>query len=189
MSDANYVNLYVAIYECESTGGSEWVLEDRILLKNVELPKVDLALDKTVFEPQDKKVAAMAKIQRNLGGNEGYYGGRAGGGLAKVPSLATMNRLKDGLPSSSAECLVQARLVQLDWVSTEDGSHILTVSVANKVMLLTTVSSEIAQANMTAAAEARKELHSSQKRPLLRKSSSLSLQPVVDEWRWMTFRR
>merc|ERR550519_3215808 len=43
---------------------------------------------------------------------------------------------------------------------------------------------------MTAAAEARKELHSSsQKRPLLRKSSSLSLQPVVDEWRWMTFRR
>ena len=198
VSDTNYVNLYVAIYECESTGGSEWVLEDRILLKNVELPKVDLALDKTVFEPQDKKVAAMAKIQRNLGGNEGYYGGRAGGGLAKVPSLATMNRLKGGgggggggggLPSSSAECLVQARLVQLDWVSTEDGSHILTVSVANKVMLLTTVSSEIAQANMTAAAEARKELHTSQKRPLLRKSSSLSLQPVVDEWRWMTFRR
>ena len=40
--DTNYVNLYVAIYECESTGGSEWVLEDRILLKNVELPKVDL---------------------------------------------------------------------------------------------------------------------------------------------------
>merc|ERR1719336_806334 len=75
-ADTNYVNLYVAIYECESTGGSEWVLEDRILLKNVELPKVDLALDRTVFEPQDKKVAAMAKIQRNLGGklseNEGY---------------------------------------------------------------------------------------------------------------------
>merc|ERR550519_2526968 len=43
---------------------------------------------------------------------------------------------------------------------------------------------------MTSAAEARKELHkSSQKRPLLRKSSSIGLQPVVDEWRWMTFRR
>ena len=83
----------------------------RILLKNVELPKGDLALDKTVFEPQDKKVAAMAKIQRNLGGklsdNEGYFGGRAGGGLAKVPSLATMNRLRGGMPSSSEECLVQ----------------------------------------------------------------------------------
>merc|ERR1719310_942256 len=43
---------------------------------------------------------------------------------------------------------------------------------------------------MTSAAEARKELHkSNQKRPLLRKSSSINVQPVVDEWRWMTFRR
>ena len=194
--NTNYVNLYVAIYECESTGGSEWVLEDRILLKNVELPPVDLALDKTVFEPQDRRQAAMAKIQRNLGGNktesEGFYGGRAGGGLTKVPSVATMNRLKEGVATGGCEDLVQKRLVQLDWVSNEDGSHILTVSVANKVMLLTTVSSEIAQANMSAAADTRKELHSgqkSQKRPLLRKSSSLNLQPVVDEWRWMTFRR
>ena len=47
------------------------------------------------------------------------------------------------------------------------------------------------QANMSAAASSdpRKDLISGQKRPLLRKSSSLSLQPVVDEWRWMTFRR
>ena len=191
--NASYVNLYVAIYECESTGGSEWVLEDRILLKNVELPKVDLALDQTVFEPQDRKQAAMAKIQRNLGGNkvesDGFYGGRAGGGLSKVPSVATMNKLREGVGTSGCGSPVQKRLVQLDWVSNEDGSHILTVSVANKVMLLTTVSSEIAQANMTAAADARKEICSGQKRPLLRKSSSINLQPVVDEWRWMTFRR
>merc|ERR1719318_1463345 len=191
----SYVNLYVAIYECESTGGSEWVLEDRIMLKNVEVPKVDLALDKTVFHPQDKKQAAMAKIQKNLYDaskheSDGYWGGRSSGGLAKVPSQATMSKLKDGVPDTCGEGLVQKRLVQLDWVSNEDGSHILTVSVANKVMLLTTVSSEIAQANMTSAAEARKELHkSNQKRPLLRKSSSIGLQPVVDEWRWMTFRR
>eukprot|EP00090_Calanus_glacialis_P031935 TRINITY_DN5300_c0_g1_i1.p1 TRINITY_DN5300_c0_g1~~TRINITY_DN5300_c0_g1_i1.p1 ORF type:complete len:2845 (+),score=1055.83 TRINITY_DN5300_c0_g1_i1:272-8536(+) len=191
----SYVNLYVAIYECESTGGSEWVLEDRIMLKNVEVPKVDLALDKTVFHPQDKKQAAMAKIQKNLYDaskheSDGYWGGRSSGGLAKVPSQATMSKLKDGLPDTCGDGLVQKRLVQLDWVSNEDGSHILTVSVANKVMLLTTVSSEIAQANMTSAAEARKELHkSNQKRPLLRKSSSIGLQPVVDEWRWMTFRR
>jgi len=191
----SYVNLYVAIYECESTGGSEWVLEDRIMLKNVEVPKVDLALDKTVFQPQDKKQAAMAKIQKNLydsskHDSDNYWGGRSSGSLAKVPSQATMSKLRDGLPDVCGEGLVQKRLVQLDWVSNEDGSHILTVSVANKVMLLTTVSSEIAQANMTSAAEARKELHkSNQKRPLLRKSSSIGLQPVVDEWRWMTFRR
>ena len=32
-----YVNLCVAIYECESTGGSEWMLEDTISLKNIEV--------------------------------------------------------------------------------------------------------------------------------------------------------
>ena len=34
---SRYVNLAVAIYECESTGGSEWLLEDTISLKNIEL--------------------------------------------------------------------------------------------------------------------------------------------------------
>lgn len=37
-----FVNLCVTIYECESTGGSEWVLEDTIYLKNINLPKIDL---------------------------------------------------------------------------------------------------------------------------------------------------
>lgn len=37
-----FVNLCVVIYECESTGGSEWVLEDTIYLKNINLPKIDL---------------------------------------------------------------------------------------------------------------------------------------------------
>jgi hypothetical protein len=44
---SRYVNLCVAIYECESTGGSEWIREDIIHLKNIELrsatlPPVDL---------------------------------------------------------------------------------------------------------------------------------------------------
>ena len=40
--DSRYVNLCVAIYECESTGGSEWILEDTIHLKNVHLPRINL---------------------------------------------------------------------------------------------------------------------------------------------------
>jgi hypothetical protein len=36
------VNLCVAIYECESTGGSEWILEDTIQLKHVRLPQFHL---------------------------------------------------------------------------------------------------------------------------------------------------
>lgn len=37
---ARYVNLCVAVYECESTGGSEWLLEDTIHLRNIHLPRV-----------------------------------------------------------------------------------------------------------------------------------------------------
>uniref|UniRef100_A0A8D8YBH7 DmX-like protein 1 n=1 Tax=Cacopsylla melanoneura TaxID=428564 RepID=A0A8D8YBH7_9HEMI len=40
--DLRYINLCVAIYECESTGGSEWVLEDTLHLKNIHLPRVQL---------------------------------------------------------------------------------------------------------------------------------------------------
>lgn len=137
------MNLHVAIYECESTGGGEWVLEDKIMLKNVEVPKVELALDRTVFEPRERKQAAMQKIQKNLHegskqDSEVWWGGRAASsGLGQaVPSQATLSKLKDGLPATQGENLVQKRLVQLDWVSNEDGGHILTVSVANKVSLV-----------------------------------------------------
>lgn len=40
--ESRYVNLCVAIYECESTGGSEWVLEDTIHLKNIHLPRIQI---------------------------------------------------------------------------------------------------------------------------------------------------
>lgn len=40
--DSRYINLCVAIYECESTGGTEWSLEDVIHLKNIHLPKISL---------------------------------------------------------------------------------------------------------------------------------------------------
>lgn len=44
--------------------------------------------------------------------------------------------------------LTQKHLVQLDWVSKEDGSHILTVAVGSRVLLFTAVSSDLAQANI-----------------------------------------
>lgn len=44
--------------------------------------------------------------------------------------------------------LTQKHLVQLDWVSKEDGSHILTVAVGSRVLLFTPVSSDLAQANL-----------------------------------------
>ena len=65
-SHTSYMNLFVAIYECESSGGIEWVLEDKIVLRNIEIPKIQPAVDPTIFQPQDRKTTAFTKLQKNL---------------------------------------------------------------------------------------------------------------------------
>ena len=45
-----YVNLCVGIYECESTGGSEWILEDTISLRNIEIQPEIPAMDLKIYE-------------------------------------------------------------------------------------------------------------------------------------------
>ena len=56
-------------------------------------------------------------------------------GLSSVPSMSTLEGVKryinkmGNTPSTTAP----KRIVMLDWVSNEDGSHILTVTVGNKV--------------------------------------------------------
>ena len=56
-------------------------------------------------------------------------------GLSHVPSMSTLEGVKKYInkmgntPSTTAP----KRVVMLDWVSNEDGSHILTVTAGNKV--------------------------------------------------------
>ncbi|KYN09879.1 DmX-like protein 2 [Trachymyrmex cornetzi] len=140
--DSRYVNLCVAIYECESTGGSEWILEDTIHLKNIHLPRI----------PVDQHL--------------------------------DLSYLYDSRFLQKKQRLTQKHLVQLDWVSKEDGSHILTVGVGSKIMLFTPVCSDLAQANMKAMKESQ-----SNNRPILRKTSSLAQPQFVDEIRWMKLRK
>lgn len=53
-------------------------------------------------------------------------------GLLSVPSYATILTLKKSIEHRGNVCpLTQKNLVQLDWVSKEDGSHILTVGVCS----------------------------------------------------------
>lgn len=60
--DSRYVNLCVAIYECESSGGSEWVLEDTIHLKNVHLPRINIGHGIDLSYLHDSRL--LAKKQR-----------------------------------------------------------------------------------------------------------------------------
>lgn len=204
--ESRYVNLCVAIYECESTGGSEWVLEDTIHLKNIHLPtvQVDPHLDLSYLYDQ-KSLAKKARLQQALhpfahddlarspNRSMNSINGETtpenlkppSNGLMAVPSFSTLQSLRKSITEHGNTCpLTQKHLVQLDWVSKEDGSHILTVAVGSKIMLFTPVSSDLAQANMKAMKESQ-----TANRPMLRKASSLARPHFNDEIRWMKLRQ
>lgn len=196
--DSRYVNLCVAIYECESTGGSEWILEDTIHLKNIHLPRIqiDPNLDLSVLHDNRflmKKQKLTQVLQpfthdenrQSRNGDVTPDGVTKGSSLLAVPSFSTLQSLRKSITENGNTCpLTQKHLVQLDWVSKEDGSHILTVAVGSKIMLYTSVSSDLAQANMKAMKESQ-----STNRPLLRKASSLAQPHFNDEIRWMKLRQ
>lgn len=196
--DSRYVNLCVAIYECESTGGSEWVQEDVIHLKNIHLPRIqvdphlDLSYlyDNSVLQKKQRLNHVLSTFShddnRSRNGDVTPDGlTKPSAGLLAVPSFSTLQSLRKSITEHGNTCpLTQKHLVQLDWVSKEDGSHILTVAVGSKILLYTPVSSDLAQSNMKAMKESQ-----SSNRPLLRKASSLAQPHFNDEIRWMKLRQ
>lgn len=62
--DARFVNLCVCVYECESTGGAEWLLEDTIPLRNVSLPRVGVCADAQIDLSYLNDTSFIAKKQR-----------------------------------------------------------------------------------------------------------------------------
>lgn len=199
--DSRYINLCVGIFECESSGGSEWVLEDTIHLKNIHLPRmnIDHGIDLSYLHDNRilQKKQRLNQVLHNFTTHEEIRSPRSGEctpelnttkshtGLLAVPSFSTLQSLRKSIAENGNTCpLTQKHLVQLDWVSKEDGSHILTVAVGSKILLYTPVSSDIAQANIKAMKESR-----SANRPILRKASSLAQPHFNDEIRWMKVRQ
>ncbi|KAG7300161.1 hypothetical protein JYU34_015710 [Plutella xylostella] len=197
IGDARFVNLCVCVYECESTGGAEWLLEDTIPLRNVSLPRVGVCADTQIDLSYLHDTAFLQKRQRltqvlqTLSHEEsrnnlnGQTEAPKSAGLLAVPSFSTLQSLRKSIMENGNTCpLTQKHLVQLDWVSKEDGSHILTVAVGSRVLLFTPVSSDLAQANLKAMKES-----INNNRPILRKASSLAAPLFVEEIRWMQVRR
>ncbi|XP_053667929.1 dmX-like protein 2 [Anopheles marshallii] len=199
--ETRFVNLSVAIYECESTGGSEWVLEDTIHLKNIHLPRIqadhnlDLSYlyDTRTLQKKQRLNQVLhtlshddARSPRSVNGDVTPEAlAKPGTGLLAVPSFSTLQSLRKSITEHGNTCpITQKHLVQLDWVSKEDGSHILTVAVGSKILLFTPVCSDLAQSNMKAMKESQ-----STNRPLLRKASSLAQPHFNDEIRWMKLRQ
>ncbi|XP_063931709.1 dmX-like protein 2 isoform X3 [Zophobas morio] len=190
--DSRFINLCVAIYECESTGGTEWLLEDIIHLKNIHLPRIniDRHLDlsylydsRTLKKKQriNEVLHTFSNDDRQTLSAESHIKPT----LLAVPSFTTLQSLRKSISEMGNICpLTQKHLVQLDWVSNEDGSHILTVACGSKIMLYTPLSTDLAQANVKAMKESVNNY-----RPILRKASSLAQPLFVDDFKWMTLRK
>lgn len=196
--NTRFINVNLAIYECESTGGQEWNLEDVIHLKNIVIPQTDnnnididlgTLIDTTV---RNKKTAdtLISKItsqeQEQLDSRSTNYIQR----LLSVPSYTTIQTLKKIISEQGNQfTLTQKSIVQLDWVSTEDGSHVLSVSVGNKISIFTPVSTDIAQANLQAMKASLKTGTTTTNRMLLKQASSMVANPnAQDDIRWMSLR-
>ncbi|KAH0619962.1 hypothetical protein JD844_014434 [Phrynosoma platyrhinos] len=93
-------SMHVCIFECESTGGSEWVLEQTIHLD--DLIKVGSVLDSRISVDSNLFVYSKSDIFLN---KDRYL----------MPNIK--------------------HLVHLDWVSKEDGSHILTVGMGANIFM------------------------------------------------------
>ncbi|XP_052007916.1 dmX-like protein 2 isoform X1 [Xyrauchen texanus] len=100
-------SMLVSIYECESTGGSEWVLEQTIHLDDFSKPARTL----------DPRVS----VDSNL----------------VVYSKSDLFVTKDS-PNIK-------HFVHLDWLSKEDGSHILTVGVGSNILMYGRISGVVTE--------------------------------------------
>ncbi|XP_074184675.1 dmX-like protein 1 isoform X4 [Rhinolophus sinicus] len=89
--------MHVSIFECESTGGSGWVLE-----QTIHLDELNTVLDS---------------------------------GISIDSNLVTYSKQEVHLSSKDSITSNIKHLVHLDWMSREDGSHILTVGIGSKLFM------------------------------------------------------
>ncbi|KQK77593.1 hypothetical protein AAES_123971 [Amazona aestiva] len=101
--------MHVSIFECESTGGSSWVLE-----QTLHLDEIGTMLDSGVSVDSNLVAYNRQDISLSHGGNI--------------------------MPSTK-------HLVHLDWMSREDGSHILTVGIGSKLYMFGQLSGRMQEQN------------------------------------------
>lgn len=92
--------VHIGIFQCESTGGSHWILEQTVVLDNTD-------------------PTASSGISNSTTGN------------TNVPS----SNMDFTIPNENCLGSTSKSLVHLDWVSQEDGSHVLTVGIGTKIYM------------------------------------------------------
>ncbi|GMR60970.1 hypothetical protein PMAYCL1PPCAC_31165, partial [Pristionchus mayeri] len=175
----------VIVFECESSGGVEWLREDTLSIDNVAFPQLKLPRleDFGVHDPLPSLDGIVADINARPSQRNGSLLTRIGSkshlGLLHPSSAFPDRTITDHMRKAVSTHAIRAQqlyeslnmrdVVRIDWVSTEDGSHILTVGVAANIYLYTQISQDPAQRNIIAM----KEAETNMRRPSLRKASSL----------------
>uniref|UniRef100_A0A3B4Z0K8 Dmx like 1 n=1 Tax=Stegastes partitus TaxID=144197 RepID=A0A3B4Z0K8_9TELE len=90
--------VHIGIFQCESTGGSQWILEQTIVLDSTD-PTASYAVSNMT-------------------------------GSTDIPS-----NIDFSIPNENCLGSTSKSLVHLDWVSQEDGSHVLTVGIGTKIYM------------------------------------------------------
>lgn len=91
--------VHIGIFQCESTGGSQWILEQTIVLDSTD-PTANYCISNGTT------------------------------GSANAPSNMDFSIPNENCHGSSCKSLVH-----LDWVSQENGSHVLTVGIGTKIYM------------------------------------------------------
>lgn len=170
-TEHRFINIGIAIFECQSSGGSEWILEDTIKIDRIPLlepntssiakvSEIDIVplMDTTLRNQQTSRKLATKISSSTLGSNNPFANDTfdslestilmndsnssrmAITRLLSVPSYTTLQSLKKIIAEQGNQfTFFQKSPVLLDWVSTEDGSHILTCSVGHKIALFAPV--------------------------------------------------
>ncbi|OTF75227.1 hypothetical protein BLA29_008119, partial [Euroglyphus maynei] len=150
--ECRFINVGISIYECQSSGGSEWVLEDTIRVDRIPLigtssvenlaPLIDLSLRNRKSSPKISPniqpfmtdFHADQNAQSSLLTNKKQ-------GIHPVPSCSTLHSLKQTIAEQGNQfTFCQKSPIILDWVSTEDGSHMLTCCAGHKLTLFAPIS-------------------------------------------------
>ena len=181
-------------------GGSEWVKEDTIELKNIRIPEtkadVDLECNTEAEHLSDSESHQHLSPSSNL---------LSVGRTKSVPTFSAIMSAKKELDDHDDKINIMkpSHLVQLDWVSTEDGSHILTVGVGSKIMMYAQVSDEVVQASKKVESEEKSNKkvmmfndpghkiplnEPGSRRAMLQKSKSMVVDEYQEQLQWMKLR-
>ncbi|XP_042889042.1 dmX-like protein 2 isoform X6 [Penaeus japonicus] len=189
----------LAIYECESTGGAEWVLEDKFDLQDVvthpgdsNLSDLDLTYLSKVAQGKSTSRLTSALSSEDLPQAcptspqfaHDHLSAEALHSVSSqllVPSPSTLHSLRNHRFDKRGVNVKQKHPVQIDWVSQEDGSHLLTVAIGSKILIYTSVADEIALMNCS---EGNKDKEG-RPRPVLQKSISVHKLSDTKLPRWM----